>query len=493
MVDLISLLANLSYDCVSNCERIVAREGIRTLEKAMQTFRFKPNVLEVIFVTFNNLCFVSRENKLAIGEACGDEIVYVIGDHAAQTKLVKMALKTIGNLSAEDECVKIVIKEGVIKVIVAGMQASPNDQQLQLISIQVIANLASAGIDIDEELLEQEPDAHDRTIAHAIFAEGGAHQILTVASASLHDTALLLASLKGLECVCEDVRTAEKLAPHGINEFVVNLMQTHEQDADIIDPAFDLACILCESTQCIEKLVQHGLLPILLSSMQELNDDVPNLLVNGAVSLSRIAATRQYSPQLVAAGTVDLLKTFLEDNSQGELGDDENDFMLESLKAIANIASEPTVRKKVGTVTGCIILVCRRHIQNPVVLEAALRVLSVLAFEPSNLKSIVNLGGINVIMLAIAKNTRNKALMVRAIKTIDFIAMGDPSYSLLVVKCGGKTMIAKIQGAYKASADIQTAATSALTAMEAAEKRDTPDTSALLRTASARKNRRSRK
>jgi hypothetical protein len=340
--------------------------------------------------------------------------------------------------------------------------------------------------------------------------------------------------LKGLECVCEDVRTAEKLAPHGINEFVVNLMQTHEQDADIIDPAFDLACILCESTQCIEKLVQHGLLPILLSSMQELNDDVPNLLVNGAVSLSRIAATRQYSPQLVAAGTVDLLKTFLEDNSQGELGDDENDFMLESLKAIANIASEPTVRKKVGTVTGCIILVCRRHIKNPVVLEAALRVLSVLAFEPSNLKSIVNLGGINVIMLAIAKNTRNKALMVRAIKTIDFIAMGDPSYSLLVVKCGGKTMIAKIQGAYKvrrstfyqninvvdtfrififidiifpcamctfyifvskikASADIQTAATSALTAMEAAEKRDTPDTSALLRTASARKNRRSRK
>ena len=263
MVDLISLLANLSYDCVPNCERIVARDGIRTLEKAMQTFRFKPQVLEVIFVTFNNLCFVSRENKLAIGQACGDEIVYVIGDHATQTKLVKMALKTIGNLSAEDECVKIVIKEGVVKVIVAVMQASPNDQQLQLISIQVIANLASAGIDIDEEILEQDPSAHDRTIAHTIFAEGGAHQILAVASASLNDTSLLLASLKGLECVCEDVTTAEKLLPHGINEFVVTLMRTHEQDADIIDPAFDLACILCESASCIDKLVQNGLLQFL--------------------------------------------------------------------------------------------------------------------------------------------------------------------------------------------------------------------------------------
>ena len=70
--------------------------------------------------------------------------------------------------------------------------------------------------------------------------------------------------------------------------------------------------------------------------------------------------------------------------------------------------------------------------KNPALLEAALRVLSVLAFDTSNLKSIVDLGGINVIMMAIAKNTRNKALMVRAIKTIDFIAMGDPSYSLLL-------------------------------------------------------------
>jgi hypothetical protein len=48
-------------------------------------------------------------------------------------------------------------------------------------------------------------------------------------------------------------------------------------------------------------------------------------------------------------------------------------------------------------------------------------------------------------MMAIAKNSREEDLMVRAIKTIDHIANGDPSYSLLVVKCGGKTMITKIQ------------------------------------------------
>jgi outer membrane protein assembly factor BamB len=457
MHKLISLLANLSYNSESNCARIMARDGVPTLEKAMQTFRYKPTVLEVIFVTFNNLCFVSAENKLAIGRRCGDEIVAVIGDHSKQTKLVTMALKTVGNLTAEDECVEIVIKEGVINAIVAGMHAvqeltsSASDEHLlQLVSIQVVANLASAGIDLDEELLEKDPSAHDRTIAHTIFAEGGAHAILKVASESLDDTNLLLPALKGLECVCEDVQTAAKLAPHGLVDFVISVMQTHDQDPDIIDPSFELAGTLCECAPCAEMLVNQGFLPILLSAMKELSEDVPNLLVNGAIALAHIAALRRFSAQLVSAGVVDALKVFLDDNSQGELGDDETQFLLEALKAIAEIASDAQSRTAVGNkATGSIITVCRRHMRNSEVLESAFKALSILAFDKSNLATIVKLGGINVIMQGIAKNSRAEQLMVRAITTIDFIAMGDPQYSLLVVKCGGKMMISKIQGVYK--------------------------------------------
>ena len=457
MHKLISLLANLSYNSESNCARIMARDGVPTLEKAMQTFRYKPTVLEVVFVTFNNLCFVSAENKLSIGRACGDEIVSVIGDHSKQTKLVTMALKTVGNLTAEDECVEIVIKEGVIKAIVSAMHAvqelksSASDEHLlQLVSIQVIANLASAGIDLDEELLEKDPSAHDRTIAHTIFAEGGAHAILKVASAALDDTNLLLPALKGLECVCEDVQTAAKLAPHGLVDFVISVMQTHDQDPDIIDPSFELAGTLCECAPCAEMLVNQGFLPILLSAMKELSEDVPNLLVNGAIALAHIAALRRFSAQLVSAGVVDALKVFLDENSQGELGEDETQFLLEALKAISEIASDAQQRQIVGNKsTGSIMTVCRRHMKNPEVLEAAFKALSILAFNKSNLATIVKLGGINVIMQAIAKNSRSENLMVRAITTIDFIAMGDPQYSLLVVKCGGKMMIAKIQGVYK--------------------------------------------
>ena len=79
--------------------------------------------------------------------------------------------------------------------------------------------------------------------------------------------------------------------------------------------------------------------------MKELNDDVPNLLINGAIALSRIAATRRYSSEFVSIGVINALQSFLEDNSQGELGSDENDFIMESLKAIADIASDPSSRK----------------------------------------------------------------------------------------------------------------------------------------------------
>lgn len=445
IVKVISLLANLTYNSESNCERIMARDGIATLEKAMQTFRYKPSVLEVLFVTFNNICFVSAENKLIIGRRCADEIVAVIGDHATQAKLVIKALKAVGNLTTEDECVTIVIKEGVIKVIVAGMTASPEDHQLQLVSIQVIANLASAGIDLDEDLLEEHPDAHDRTVAHTIFREGGAHAILAVAQKSIDDTNLLLPALAGLEHVCEDVDTAEKLAPHGLIDLVISIMKEHDQDPDIIDPTIELAGTLCECDPCAAELVNKGVLPLLVSLMKELSDDVPHLLVNGAISLACIAGMRQFSAQLVATGCIEALAKFIQENSEGEM-DDEQKFIIEALKTMTEVAKDVDFRIHVGEKSlASIIKVCRRKIKDPDILDAAFTAISIISFEKSNVARVVKLGGINVIMMAIAKNSREEDLMVRAIKTIDHIANGDPSYSLLVVKCGGKTMITKIQ------------------------------------------------
>ena len=88
----------------------------------------------------SNAMFISDENKLLIGQACGDEIVDIIFDHATHLDLFKMAMRALGNLSVIDENVDKVIRCGAVRSIVAGMRHASEDGEAMLIAVQVMGN-----------------------------------------------------------------------------------------------------------------------------------------------------------------------------------------------------------------------------------------------------------------------------------------------------------------------------------------------------------------
>ena len=53
------------------------------------------------------------------------------------------------------------------------------------------------------------------------------------------------------------------------------------------------------------------------------------------------------------------------------------------------------------------------------------KLLCFLSFDERNIDIIVREGGIQIVCKAIAKHARREDLIVRAIKTIDFVAMAD--------------------------------------------------------------------
>ena len=95
-----------------------------------------------------------------------------------------------------------------------------------------------------------------------------------------------------------------------------------------------------------------------------------------------------------------------------------------------------------------------------------LQLLGFLSFDERNVKTLVKEGGIQIIMKAIAQHAREEDLILRAIKTIDFIAMTDQSYAAIVRKCGGVKLVTKIMSLYAMHEDIQDSGSSALTSME---------------------------
>lgn len=87
----LSTLANLAFNSPANIDAIVSKGGVKGCEKTLQHWTKHARILENAMCALSNLMFGSDENKLTVGQTCGDEITNIIRDHPADTGLLKMA------------------------------------------------------------------------------------------------------------------------------------------------------------------------------------------------------------------------------------------------------------------------------------------------------------------------------------------------------------------------------------------------------------------
>merc|ERR1711924_370334 len=85
-----------------------------------------------------------------------------------------------------------------------------------------------------------------------------------------------------------------------------------------------------------------------------------------------------------------------------------------------------------------------------------------------NVQLIVQQNGVRVIMDAIGKHPQSEKLMIRCIKTLDFIAMADTDYAAIVHALGAASVIKKIMAVYPQVEEIQESGQSALLFLEGA-------------------------
>ena len=87
----LSTLANLAFNSPSNIVAIMGKGGVKACEKSLQQWTAHQRILENAMCALSNLMFGSDENKLQIGQTCGDEITNIIRDHPSDVGLLKMA------------------------------------------------------------------------------------------------------------------------------------------------------------------------------------------------------------------------------------------------------------------------------------------------------------------------------------------------------------------------------------------------------------------
>lgn len=461
----LATMANLAFGSPNNIEVIMKKAGVKSVEKVLQTYPKHPRILENAMCALSNLMFGSDDNKLTIGQTCGDEVTNIIRDHPNDGNLFKMALRALGNLSFCDENIKFIVEEHhAVKAIVAGMRANKGDEEAQQLAMEVIGNFASLEEPAPETDAEGNVVNARDSVSSIILREAGCAQIIQTLAAHSSNAALIKAGLDALANIANDVEVTEVMAKkQNLVPTVIEVMQANDWDVEVITRAVALIGVMTYSRECLVLIAQLDGLQVLLSAMEQ-HGGSPELLTAAQVALTNLASAEEARTAIRNMEGVSTILALLESNIT------DKNYVTETCKTLTRLCADDRLSSSIAD-RGMHILMAAidRFSRDAEFLTVAFRLLGHLAFVESNLTVIVQHNGIHKVVSAISVHPDSQPLMVRSIQTLDNIAMANKENAAIVIEEGGRELIETIMETYKDDDEITRYGKSALLSMSALE------------------------
>ena len=231
MVALLSLLANMCYNCPENIAHIIARgrstgtdletDGIEAVGHTIETFMNKAQIVRAAAGCLAN-CMTGDDAgvKEKCGERCGTILVQALTAMPDNVSMFQQCVRAFGNMSQSDDNIRLLCQARCVSAMVAAMTYCLEDEGTDAkasstclsSAITVLGWFAEASEDVGP--LERYDTDH--TVAAAIFKQGGAHAMLRAGQTARDgDSGLILSVLRSLNIVCDDAKTAKKLMKEG--------------------------------------------------------------------------------------------------------------------------------------------------------------------------------------------------------------------------------------------------------------------------------------
>ena len=323
----VSCLGNMAFNFPVGVEKLIAVEGIKTLESVLQKWTSSATVCEVTLVTMSNIMFRNDPVKEKLGLACGDEVCDILKSLISNTRVVVAAMRAMGNLASFEKNVEWMLENGAVDNIVAAMAHPANKDNNELVqtAIDVIGNLASVGPDGDEEEDEEEEEKKENemtSIHRKIMFQGGVRGIVEVMEGSCkEDSAVLMSALETLATLSTvESLVNEFMVPIGLLQKVIDIMKQFDWDDGIIEKGTMLIRELTEFEDCVDDLADLGLISVLLDCLNN-HDDNLDILHHAQIAFTNMAINYEEQEEIVNSGALDamlaqLTNKFTNDNQE---------------------------------------------------------------------------------------------------------------------------------------------------------------------------------
>eukprot|EP00475_Leptophrys_vorax_P003003 TRINITY_DN11729_c0_g1_i1.p1 TRINITY_DN11729_c0_g1~~TRINITY_DN11729_c0_g1_i1.p1 ORF type:complete len:1214 (-),score=402.26 TRINITY_DN11729_c0_g1_i1:53-3694(-) len=408
----VAVISNCNY-CLANCSfnnddvvsRIVGCSALQSIVTSMENHSEAPELLESAATTLSNLCYGSDGNKELIarlGAAKG--LVDVVLRNYSRPNLLIAAFRAIGNLAYYLDNVPIIIQEGAVQGIVAGMTVHVDDLEVIKIALGVMTNLAADAKEENQAIMAQEGAVQaicEVANAHAdkeevemaaisclvnlvqeeyngamVVRQGGVLGVVKAMQTLSHDTELMQTAMRLIYEVSKNEKMAGKIikTPNGI-ETICQLMDKYPTDPSISSDGLRAFFHLASNKETAEKLGRKGALPITMKIVETRMRDLPQLK-EALRALGSLARSENMANQMALDSMALVLKAL-------QLYYKDNVFCELTLGFIGNVCCFDSSADKVGStdIIPIIISTTKAKQEHKVVVLRGLRALENLAYS----------------------------------------------------------------------------------------------------------------
>ena len=270
--------------------------------------------------------------------------------------------------------------------------------------------------------------------------------------------------------IANDPDSCEGIVSDGAVQLIVDIMQSHDWNEQLIDRTVRLLSILTESEVGCEAATENNCMQVLLLAMKD-HAKHGEFLHNAGLAMVQMAHSEDNREAIRQQGGVDIVLGIMESSGETQASEEEAQFIRTATEILTRLSVDDELSAEIST-KGMHVLanVSRANFDNVDMLVATFQLVVQLAFIAENLLAIVQHQGVELIFDAIEKHSKEEELMVRCIEVLDNISMAEDSeYSAIVAEAHGKDYIQEIMSIFPDNDKIQQVAGRALVTMTANE------------------------
>ena len=259
----LTTIGNLAFNNDINVQSCYQINMPYTIDMALYNHADEEDVHEAGIFVLGNLLTDDDNQKLSMCQQIGDRLLLALEKFVANPDFYLKAVRCMGNLSLNDDCISYMTERKGVALTVAGMKTHVDHDEHLKVAVELISNFAACE---DEEL--------DEKCTEFIMNEGGLTAVLDVMRDNDTNTIMLLTCFEALYNLADDAAAAEKLVEENVLQSTFLSIQNFDYEKDLVAQAMKFLSVISYNEDAVAALPALSGVEIVCQAMKTRNNDL---------------------------------------------------------------------------------------------------------------------------------------------------------------------------------------------------------------------------